>query len=295
MVGVRDMAGSPSFDSTAAGARVYTPAWRAAAALLIAVSRASLPLLLVLFLLASDPPIGPAMLAQLVALFALVPAVAAVLVRRARAARVELLGPDLVVNRAGLCIEIPHSAIVRIAPWALPLPGPGLALWMRSGNRLHYAIELDDPAPLLDALAAVHGDAAHDAVHHPTAAYAHAAAAQPPWRWYHYLWKFVLFALAPTAVFFNAHQHIAYGGPFGEYHLLGLVAYARTFAIYWGMLVLQLILFAGLWRALAEPVALLGTWLAPAHATRTRHWAEVGCRLLYYGGVPALVAARFLS
>ena len=43
----------------------------------------------------------------------------------------------------------------------------------------------------------------------------------PPWRWHHLLWKFVGFALAPAAVLFNAHQHIAYGGTLGQYYLEG--------------------------------------------------------------------------
>ena len=289
------MTGSPSFISpagaAAAPARAYTPLWRAAAAGLVVLSGVSLPILLVILWLATDPPIGPLLLAQLLVLFGLLPAVGAGLVRRACTSRVELVGPDLVVSRAGLRVEIPHGAIARVVPWTLPLPGAGLVLWMRSGKRLHYAIELDDPAPLLDAIGGVGGDAAL----HPTVAYAHARAGRSPWRWYHYAWKFVLFALAPAAIFFNAHQHIAYGGPLGEYHLLGLAAYLRTFAVYWGTVAMQLMLFAGLWRALAEPVALLTTWLAPARASRTRRCVEVACRVLYYGGVPALVAARFLA
>jgi len=58
---------------------------------------------------------------------------------------------------------------------------------------------------------------------------------------------------------------------------------------------LHLVLFAGLWRCLAEPTALLATWLAPARAARIRRAAEIGCQVLYYGGVAALLAARFLS
>jgi hypothetical protein len=272
-------------------ARAYPLAWRVVAALLVGLSRISLPVLLALVMLANDPPIGPILLVQLVALFALLPALAAAAIGRVGAARVELAAADLIVRRADLRVEIPRAAIARLAAWTVPLPGPGLTLWLRSGRRLRYVLQLDDPAPLLHAL----GDTvAHAALDHPSVVWAHAAAAAPRWRWYHYGWKFVLFALLPTAVFFNAHQHIAYGGPLGEYHLLGLAAYLRTFAVYWVALAVHLVLFASLWRGAAEAAALAAAWAAPSYATRVRRAAEICCRVLYYGGVPALTALRFL-
>lgn len=275
-------------------ARVYGRAWHVAAALLVAVSRASLPLLLVLVVLATDPPIDLPGLLELLVVLVLAPGLAACLMRRATAARLELGAADLVLRRADLVVEVPYRAIARIAPWSVPLPSPGLTLWTRSGARLRYAIERDDPAPLLSALAP-RVAAAQTALSHPTVAYAHAAASAPAWRWYHYLWKFVVFGLAPTAVFFNAHQHIAYGGTLGEYYLFGAAAYARTFALYWLTLVIYLVLFASLWRGAAEVTALLSAHVAPASAARVRHIAERGCQILYYGGVPVLVGARFLT
>lgn len=276
-------------------ARLYSPPWRVAAALCVIVSRASLPLILALVLLASDPPIGPVVLVQLVAILALLPAVAAHVIRRSCAAQVELCGADLVARRADLLMEIPLRAIARLAPWTLPVPGPGLVLWMRSGNRLRDAIETDDPVPLLDALAAAGVEAAQPARQHPSVAYAHAVAALPAWRWYHYVWKFVVFALAPTAVLFNAHQYIAYGGTLGEYYLLGLAAYLRTFFVYWATVAIHLVLYAGVWRAVAEPAALLAARIVPARAAQARRIAERCCQVLYYAGVPALLAVRFLT
>src|SRR5262245_39342905 len=130
---------------------------------------------------------------------------------------------------------------------------------------------------------------------HPVAVWAQARAALPPWRWYHVVWKFVVFALAPTAVLFNAHQHIAYGGSLGQYYLEGPGAYVRTFALYWLSVSLDLVLWAAVWRALAEGVALVMALVAPSHAARVRRAIEFACRLLYYAGAPALVAARFLA
>jgi len=274
--------------------RLYPLAWRVAAASLVFISRASLPLLLALVVLATDPPIEPLALLQLLVALSGVPAAAAVLLRRARAARVEVCEDDVVVRRTGFTMEIPRGAIARVAPWTVPLPGAGVTLWMRSGKRLRDGFETDDPAALLDALdrAGVMSGAA--ALQHPSVLFAHAAAATAGWRWYHYLWKFGLFALAPTAVLFNAHQHIAYGGTLGQYYLLGPGAYLRTFLLYWATVAAHLVLFAGLWRAIAEPAALLATWVAPERAMRARRIAEIGCQLLYYAGVPALLAARFL-
>ena len=273
--------------------RLYPPTWRWVAALLVIVSRASLAVLLVVVVLANDPPIGLFALIQLLILFSAAPAGAALLIRRSREARLELYDADLVVRRNNLLMEVPRGAIVRIVAWALPLPGAGLVLWLRSGRRLRDALEADDPAALLDALAGG-GDRRPAPTLHPTVAYAHAAASRAAWRWYHYLWKFVLFALAPTAVLFNAHQHIAYGGTLGEYYLLGPAAYLQTFALYWIAVAVHLVLFAGLWRVVAETTAWLATWAAPSRAARVRRIAELGCAVLYYAGVPALLALRFL-
>jgi hypothetical protein len=281
-------------DSVAAGsARVYGRGWRPVAALLFALSRISLPLLLVLVVVATDPPIDLPLLLQLLALYALAPALAAHFIRRK--ADLALRDAELVLRRADLVVAVPYDAIARVAPWTIPLPGPGATLHLRSGARLRYAIECADLVPLLNALSATIGGAARTALAHPTVVYAHAAAAAPLWRRYHYGCKFVLFALAPTAVFFNAHQHIAYGGPLGEYYMFGAAAYLRTFAVYWLTLVIYLILFAGLWRGIAEIGAWLAAWIAPARATAARRIAERCCQVLYYGGVPALVAVRFLT
>jgi len=271
----------------------YGTAWRVAAAVLVALSRASMPLLLVLVLLANDPPIGPPQLVQLVALFTAFPALAAQLIRRALRADIALAADTLRVRRSDRVVEIPSSAIGRIVPWVVPLPAAGLSLRLRSGRRLRLQLQLDDPGPLLASLAGMIGDTV--ATDHPTVAYARARAGALPWRWYHCAGKFVAFPLLPVAVLFNAHQHIAYGGTLGEYYLLGLGAYVETFAVYWAVVVLYLVLYAGTWRCGAELVALAATWAAPSQAARVRRIVEVTCGLLYYAGVPALLAARFLS
>ncbi len=265
------------------------------AAALVVLSRASMPLLLLLVLLANDPPIGPPQLAQLVALFTALPALAAGLIRRAFRAEIALAGDVVRVRAADQLVEIPAAAIDRVVPWTVPLPGPGASLRLRSGRRLRSQLQLDDPSRLLAHLSESDGGRSMRAEAHATMAYAQARAAAPHWRWSHYAAKFVAFPLLPVALLFNAHQHIAYGGTLGEYYLLGLGAYLETFAVYWAVVMLYLVLYAGTWRCAAELVAWAATWAAPPRAARVRRLVELSCRLLYYAGVPALLAVLFLS
>src|SRR5204863_2775419 len=221
----------------------YPLGWRIAGALLFAVSRASLPAILALVVLATDPPVTPPMLMRAVVVLALLPGLAARLVARAFVASLSVDDDALVIRRRDLRLEVPYRAIARLAPWAVPLPGPGLSVCLRSGRRLRQGLQIDDPTPLLLALAEAGGlEAARAATRHPVLVYAHARARGAPRRWHHLLGRFPGFALLPTAVLFNAHQHIAYGGLLGEYYLLGLGSYVRTFAVHWLTLTIYLVL-----------------------------------------------------
>ncbi len=275
--------------------RAYPPWWRAVAAALIAESGASLVVCLLAVAMATDPPITPPVLLRSVAVLAVLPGLAAWLIGRAFAAAVEVTDAELVVHRPGERMEIPFAAIERIAPWAVPLPGPGFSVYLRSGRRLRCTFQAGDPTPLLAALAAAWDEPrARAALRHPSSIYARAKHARPPGRWRHPAVKFGLFALAPAAVLFNAHQHIAYGGTLGQYYLMGLAPYLQSFALHWATMATYLVLYASVWRGAAEGIALLAAWIAPARAAAVRRAVEVACLGLYYGGVPALVAARFL-
>lgn len=275
---------------------VYSRGGRVVAALLLTASAASLPAMLVLVVSATDPPVTPPILARLFAVFAVLPYVAGRLLRRAMVAEIELRPSELVVRRRGLGLEIPYGAIERVVPWTAPLPGPGFGFVLRSGRRLHYGVEAEDPTPLLAALGDAGGvGSARRALEYPTLLYARTwSAARHRRRWYHLLAKFPVFGLVPTAVLFNAHQHIAHGGLLGEYYLLGLASYLRTFAIYWGTLSIYLVLYAGVWRGLAEAVALIDARVAPARAAATRRIVERVCGIAYFAGVPVLLLLRFL-
>ena len=201
----------------------------------------------------------------------------------------------LVIARAGVRLEVPLAAIARVRPWRVPLPAPGVTVYLRGGRRLQDGgLALRDPSPLLAALAGAGVAAARTAAADPAIVWAEARAARPRRRWYHWVLKFPLFALLPTAVLFNLHQHIAHGGPLGEYYLLGPWSYAHTFLIYYVTLTIYLALYAGTWRGLAEVATRIATGRAPARAATWRRAAERVCALAYWAGVPALLALRLL-
>jgi hypothetical protein len=200
---------------------------------------------------------------------------------------------ELTIARAGLRVDVPLAAIAGIAPWWLPLPSPGFGIILGSGRRLGYGIGAPDPTPMLRALAEREVAAGAAALEHPAVVYGRARAAHGRWRWAHLAARFPLFALGPTALLFNVHQHIAYGGLLGQYYLLGLGPYLQTFAIYWATVTIYQVLYASIWRGLAEPICLLAAAVAPSRAATVRRAAELTIRVLYYGGVPALLALRF--
>jgi hypothetical protein len=286
-----------SLHDRSAGMRAfaYPTVWRVVGGTLVAVSRASLPVLAV-GVLTTEGTVPLAVVARALLVCALLPGLAAWLIARAFMADVEVQPTELVVRARGLRMEIPRTAIAAVLPWAVPLPGPGFTLRMQSGRRFSYGLQMADPTPLLLALAGDAGIAAADAAQrHPVCVYAHAKQGAGRWRWYHLLAKFVAFALLPTAVWFNAHQHIAYGGLLGQYYLEGLAAYLQTFVISWGLAAIYLLLYASVWRAAAEGVALAGAWLTPASAATVRRAVELTCRVAYYLGVPVLVLLPFLA
>jgi len=276
-------------------ARAYPPLWRCAAGGLKALSRASLPVLAVAVATRLDEPFPLPTLLLAIAAFSALPGLAAWLLERAFAASVELRERALHIRGRSLRLEVPCASIERVEPWRLPLPGPGVSLRLRSGGVLHPGLEAADLEPLLGALAEAGGvTSAREALRQPGVVYAHAKQQHPRGLSQHPLFKFPGFALLPTGVLFNAHQHIAYGGSLGQWHLEGLGAYAQTFLSYWATVCVGLVLYASVWRALAELVALLAARAGSARAASARRTVELACGALYYLGVPALVLARFL-
>lgn len=266
--------------------RAHRPLTRVALAALRGVALGVQPLLLIAVVVANDPPITPPVLLEAVATWMVLPGVAAWVLARALAASLVVDGDGLTIARRDLRVTVPHDAIAAVRLWRLPLPGPGLALELRSGRRLRWSIEIADPARLLAALGRPHTS--------PLLDWASArAAARAGWRWWHPVVKFGLFAVPPAALLFSVHQHIAYGGFFGEYLLLSPRAWLATLVRHWAVVTIYLVLWASALRAGVESVCLAAVAVAPARAARVRRLTEIASAIGYWGGVPALVALRF--
>jgi hypothetical protein len=209
------------------------------------------------------------------------------LIRWFTAATLTVEPSQLVLQRRGERFEIPTASVESAQVWRLPLPEAGLSLRMKSGRGFQYALQVADPLPVLEAM----GKEAR----HPLTAFVHARATAVRRRWYHGALKFVLFPLVPAVIMFQLNQRITFGGPFAQYHMYGLEPYLRSFITYWAYFTALLVLFASIWRVLAEVVAVAGTWISPGRARGVRRFVEVASGVLYYGGFSALVAWKFLQ
>lgn len=190
--------------------------------------------------------------------------------------------------------EIPRPALASIRPWRLPLPGPGVSLRWRAPRRARRELEVSDPWILAAALEGK-GDPHHTEQRPHLRGYLTARAAYRRADRGRLVLRFGLYPLLLTFVWFWAHQHIAFGGLFGEYYLFGGGAYVRTLVRLWIESTTQLVLYAGLWRAFGETAVLAGSLLWERQAALLRRAAEVLLALVYYLGIPAYVAASFLG
>lgn len=279
-----------------AEAAVLAPGWRIAAGLLRAFAWGSL-LWMGATLLFGSEPMNPLAQIRLFAALCLAPQAAAWCIARAFAATVRVEGGTLVLEQRERRIEIEAKNIAAATPWTLPLPTSGVSLRLANGQRWSRGIAVDDPAALIAALIAAGAPPAlAEASTGRAAAYARTRLAAARHRILdHPLVKFALFPLVPALPAFRLHQHIAYGGTFGEYQTFGLQAYLTAFGLWWASWAIGLTVFAAVLRAAIEA----GTWLAlllqPGRAIVSREVLETIGRLLFYIGVPAWLAMRFWS
>jgi apolipoprotein N-acyltransferase len=274
---------------------VLAPVWRIAAGLLRVFAFGSLLWIGAALLLQSEQMNPLAQMRVFAAVF-LAPLAAAWCIARAFAATARIEDDALVLEQRERRTEIPLKQIAAVVPWTLPLPLTGVWLRMDSGRRWSRGIALKDPAALVEALirAGARSTLAGTLVGR-VAAYARARLAVPGHRILdHPVMKFVLFPLVPALPAFRLHQHIAFGGTFGEYHTYGLQAYLTAFAIWWVSWSIGLVIFAAALRALIEA----GTWLSLAlhreRAVDVRKGLELFGRCLFYAGVPLWLLIRFL-
>lgn len=271
-------------EAAAQTVRLFRPGWRWLAAALVGISRGVLPWILWRVWTATDPPITPPLLAEMLLVVWALPGAAAWLIGRAFAVRARVTPDGLELLHAARTVPLPRDRIAGVRPWRVPLPDPGVTVALSDGRRL--ALAARDPSPLVAALAPA-------LPRHPLLCWAAARPPAPTWRYY--LGRYVLFALLPAGVLFNTHQQIAYGGFLGQYYLVGLRAWLGTAAIYWATIAAYLLLYASVWRAVAEAVTLAAAPLAPAYAGVVRRTAERVDQVAFYGGVPLLLALRYLA
>jgi apolipoprotein N-acyltransferase len=278
-----------------ADAAVLSPLWRAAAGVLRVFARGSLLWMGVAALLQHSSQTNSLSQIQMFAGLFLAPEFAAWCIERAFAATARIVDGALVLEQRERRIEIDAKEISTVECWALPMPSTGVWLTLESGRRWSNGIALRDPAALVDALIRAGArPALAESLTGRVAAYAQARASVAR-RWIdHPALKFVLFPLIPALPAFRLHQHIAYGGTFGEYHTFGLQAYLTAFGIWWASWAIGLMLFAAALRTAIEAGTMLTVALRRGPAAGIRQWLEFLGRLLFYVGVPAAFLIRFL-
>jgi len=289
---------SPAFDpaTSPVDVSVLPRAARIAAGVLRAFARAGL-LGMIAAVLLGDARLQSNTLAQIrlfTGLF-LVPEAAAWCVLRAFAARASIVDGVLVLASGSRRLELRLSDIASVEPWRVPIPGPGLSLTLVSGQCWRHGLALARPDALARALAPARDASARGEAPSTAARYAHAAQALRRSLLDHPLVKFGVLPLLLAIPAFRLHQHIAYGGTFGEYLTFGWKAYLATFALWWAAWTVGVVLCAAALRTAIEAGTLAGVLLAPARALDARLALErLGLAALYLG-LPAWLLARMVG
>jgi apolipoprotein N-acyltransferase len=224
------------------------------------------------------------------------PSLAAWAIQRIFVARAHIETGMLVLEQPAARIEILVQEITGLRVWRLPLPRSGVDLQFASGRRWALSIALSDPQALKRALAAAGSPASWvDRLAEKMAEYAALRAAAARHWLDHALVRFALFPLLPALPAFRLHQHIAFGGTFGEYYTYGLWAWLSGLLIWWVTWSIGLMLFAAGLRIVIE-VCSIGTMLCqPKQAFAVRLALELLGRAIFYIGVPVWLVLRILS
>lgn len=274
--------------------QVLTRAWRVVAAGLRLLAAAGL-LALFLPMWRDGFQVNSLQQLKLYLWLVLVPLLLAWLVGRAHRAQVRMVDNALVFQLRTQRIEVPLSEIRHLRLWRLPLPGYGVQIEFASGRRWSSGIQLADPSSLLRLLQTAGVAASYRDLHDARIAEYAQVRTSARWRWLdHPLIKFVGFPLLAALPAFRLHQHIAFGGTFGEWYTFGAQAWWTGLVIWWAAWSIGLMLLAAGLRLLVELLCLSTQRLAPARLTSTRVLLEGLGRVCYYLGVPIWLALRIL-
>jgi apolipoprotein N-acyltransferase len=281
--------------TTAADVVLLTPGWRAAAALLRVCAGAGLLWLALRMLLRDGLQVNSLLQLQIFLGATLLPAIAAWAIQRAHAARARVEAETLVLQQRHQRIEVPLDRIVAAQVWQIPLPATGLDLQLASGARFAYGIAVADVQALLRLLTQAGSPlrpAGADAMRRADYATTRALATWPILD--HPLLKFVLFPLLLALPAFRLHQHIAFGGTFGEYYTYGLFAWLSGLLVWWAAWSIGLMLFAAALRLVVEAIHLaMLPW--PVRAGAVRHALTALSRAVFYLGVPLWLGIRLIA
>ncbi|RQP26751.1 apolipoprotein N-acyltransferase [Albitalea terrae] len=279
-----------------ASVAILPAAARITTAVLRVFSRGSL-LWMVAAVLLGDGVLQANPLAQIrmfAALF-LAPEAAAWFVLLAFSARASIDGGALVLARGSRRLELPIGDIASADAWRLPIPGPGVSLRLNDGRRWRYGLAHHDPLALAQALADAVGAPSPQARPSRASAYAQAREAVHRGLLDRPLAKFIVLPLMLTIPAFRLHQHIAYGGSFGEYQAFGLSAYLTTFALWWAGWVIGVVLCAAALRAAIEAGTMAAVMLRPAQVIGMRRWLERLGTVALYLGLPSWLLMRIVA
>ncbi len=278
-----------------AEAIVLSPAWRIATGLLQAFARGSLLWMGAALLFQENPETNRLAQMWMFAALVLAPEAAAWCIKRAFAATLRIEGGTLVLEQRERRTEIPVERIAAVTPWTLPIPATGAWLTLDSGRRWSQGIALADLQTLVDALVRAGArPALTETLAGRAATYARARLAATKRILDRPAVKFVLFPLIPALPAFRLHQHIAFGGTFGEYHTFGLQAYLIALFIWWATWAINLTMFAAALRVVIEAGTWLSVVLRPDSAIGLRKMLEWLGRAIYFLGIPAGLLIRFL-
>ncbi len=277
-----------------ADAVMLAPIWRIAASLLVLFACGGLVWVGLTMLMPGEMQANRLSQIWMFVGLVLAPAAAAWAIQRAFAATLSVEGDTLVLEQSERRIEIRASDIVAVTPWALPLPSTGVRLTLASGQRWSHGIATNDPAAFVAALVRAGAQPKlGDTLAGRAIDYARTRAAIVRGRLDHPLTKFVLFPLVPALPAFRLHQHIAFGGTFGEYYTYGLKAYLVALLIWLATWAIGLVCFAAVLRVLIEVGTMLALAFKPTRAIDARRALEFIGRLVFYLGLPAWFLIRF--
>jgi apolipoprotein N-acyltransferase len=268
--------------------------WRVAASLLRVFAAIGLLWMAKLLLLGGGAEGNTLSHIGMFAAVVLAPATAAWAIMRAFSASICIENTILVLQQRERRIEISVNDIAAVDVWKLPLPVAGVNIRLTSTQNWSQGVAVADPSALIQALIRA-GASSLQANSSNTfmTMYVSVRANVSRWPIDHFSAKFVAFPFLLAIPAFRLHQHIAYGGTFGEYQTFGLKAYFIAFLIWWASWAIGMVLLAALLRIIIEIATLLSILLHRQHANDVRSWLELLGRLCFYVGVPIWMLIRF--